>query len=90
MTKWILTLLLLMAISEAHSKMSCHIHPPQTNENKDIKIKLIGPFRKHSECDLENQRRFNGAGRCHCAFDNIFGDFPPSNEDSTPPPSVLP
>lgn len=48
----------------AQLRMSCHIHPPDTDSGETPAI--IGPFTDAAGCQAERQQRFGDRGRCHC------------------------
>lgn len=48
--------------------LSCHIHPPSTDETGSAVPAIIGPFSDEASCQTARQRLFGSAGRCHCVL----------------------
>jgi hypothetical protein len=67
----------------------CHLHVPAdliTPENPASIISDVGPSQ---QCEILNQDKYYGKGRCHCSLDNIRGNGLFSPADIQDPPQVF-
>ena len=64
----------------------CHLHVPNDFRTADTSP-IIADVGKPRQCEILNQEKFYGKGRCHCSLDNLRGDgvfSPQENQPSQP------